>query len=113
MTNINQSKLKKATKVFNEVFNKYDFMNDIMSLGTHRLWKKRMIEWMNPKEEDYLVDIASGTGDVAKAFLKQTNNLGRVACVEPNKLMMNEGKRKLRNLKKCFVALFPCRKTSF
>ena len=69
MTNINQSKLKKATKVFNEVFNKYDFMNDIMSLGTHRLWKKRMIEWMNPKKDDYLVDIASGTGDVAKAFL--------------------------------------------
>ncbi len=113
MTNINQSKLKKATKVFNEVFNKYDFMNDIMSLGTHRLWKKRMIEWMNPKEEDYLVDIASGTGDVAKAFLKRTNNLGRVACVEPNKLMMNEGKRKLRNLKNVSWHCSPAEKLPF
>ena len=60
MTNINQSKIKKATKVFNEVFNKYDVMNDIMSFGIHRLWKKRLIDWMNPSKGDYLVDIASG-----------------------------------------------------
>ena len=98
MTNINQSKLKKATKVFNDVFNKYDIMNDIMSFGTHRVWKKRLIDWMNPKKGDQLVDIASGTGDVAKSFLKRTNYLGKVYCVEPNKLMMEEGKKKLKNL---------------
>ncbi len=98
MTNINQSKIKKATKVFNAVFNKYDVMNDIMSFGIHRLWKKRLIDWMNPMKGDYLIDIASGTGDVAKAFMKRTNFLGKVACVEPNKLMMDEGKRKLKNL---------------
>ena len=98
MTNINQSKIKKATKVFNEVFNKYDFMNDIMSFGIHRLWKKRLIDWMNPKKGDYLIDIASGTGDVAKAFMQRTNYLGRVACVEPNKFMMSEGKRKLSKI---------------
>ena len=50
MTNINQSKIKKATKVFNSVFNKYDIMNDLMSLGIHRLWKQRLIEWMQPQE---------------------------------------------------------------
>ena len=99
MTNINQSKIKKATKVFNEVFNKYDVMNDIMSFGIHRLWKKRLIDWMNPIKGDYLIDIASGTGDVAKAFMKRTNYLGKVACVEPNKLMINEGKKKLGNIK--------------
>ena len=98
MTNINQSKLKKATKVFNDVFNKYDIMNDIMSFGTHRVWKKRLIDWMNPKKGDQLVDIASGTGDVAKSFLERTNYLGKVYCVEPNKLMMEEGKKKLKNL---------------
>ena len=43
MTNINQSKIKKATKVFNSVFNKYDIMNDLMSLGIHRLWKKDLL----------------------------------------------------------------------
>ena len=99
MTNINQPKFKKASKVFNEVFNKYDFMNDIMSFGIHRLWKKRLIDWMNPKKGDYLIDIASGTGDVARAFMKRTNYLGKVACVEPNKLMINEGKKKLGNIK--------------
>ena len=99
MTNINQSRLKKATKVFNEVFNKYDLMNDIMSLGAHRVWKKRLIDWMSPKKGDYLIDVASGTGDIARAFLKQTNNQGKVACVDPNKLMLGEGRKKLRNLK--------------
>ncbi len=98
MTNINQSKLKKATKVFNNVFNKYDVMNDIMSFGIHRIWKRKLIDWMNPKKGDYLIDIASGTGDIAKAFLKRTDYLGKVACVEPNRLMMDEGKKKLRNL---------------
>ena len=98
MTNINQSKLKKATEVFNQVFNKYDLMNDIMSLGIHRIWKKRLIDWMNPKKNDHLIDIASGTGDIAKAFLERTNYLGKVTCVEPNKLMMEEGRKKLKKL---------------
>ena len=43
MTNIKQSKFEKATKVFNSVFNKYDIMNDLMSLGIHRLWKKNLL----------------------------------------------------------------------
>ncbi len=84
MTNINQSKLKKATKVFNEVFNKYDFMNDIMSLGTHRLWKKRMIEWMNPKKEDYLVDIASGRAGGRAARATSRRILHFDACWDAN-----------------------------
>ena len=99
MTNINQSKFEKARKVFNEVFNKYDVMNDIMSFGIHRVWKERLIDWMNPKKNDYLIDLASGTGDIAKAFLKRTKNNGKVVCIEPNKLMLEEGKKKLKNYK--------------
>ena len=99
MTNINQSKFEKARKVFNEVFNKYDVMNDIMSFGIHRVWKERLIDWMNPKKNDYLIDLASGTGDIAKAFLKRTKNSGKVVCIEPNKLMLEEGKKKLKNYK--------------
>ena len=99
MTNINQSKFEKARKVFNEVFNKYDVMNDIMSFGIHRVWKERLIDWMNPKKNDYLIDLASGTGDIAKAFLKRTKNNGKVVCIEPNKLMIEEGKKKLKNYK--------------
>ena len=68
-----------------------------MSLGIHRVWKKKMIDWMNPQKGDYLIDMASGTGDIPKAFLERTGFLGKVACVEPNKLMMSEGKKKLKN----------------
>ena len=98
MTNINQAKFKKATKVFNSVFNKYDIMNDLMSLGIHRLWKKRLIEWMNPKKDDHLIDMATGTGDIANAFLSRIKNQGYVSCVDPNKLMIEQGRKKLKNL---------------
>ena len=98
MTNINQAKFKKATKVFNSVFNKYDIMNDLMSLGIHRLWKQRLIEWMNPKKDDQLIDMAAGTGDIAKAFLKRVKNQGYVSCVDPNELMIEKGKEKLKYL---------------
>ena len=100
MTNINQSKIKKATKVFDSVFNKYDMMNDLMSLGIHRLWKQRLIEWMNPKKDDHLIDMATGTGDIASAFLKRLKNQGSVTCVDPNKLMIDQGKKKLKYLDK-------------
>ena len=75
MTNINQSKFEKAKKVFNDVYDKYDLMNDLMSFGIHRIWKERLVDWMNPKRTDCLIDLASGTGDIARAFLKRTNYL--------------------------------------
>ena len=46
-------------------------MNDLMSLGIHRLWKQRPIEWMSPKKGDHLIDMAAGTGDIANAFLRR------------------------------------------
>ena len=97
MKNINQSKKEYVTKVFNQVFNKYDLMNDVMSFGAHRIWKRKLMDWMSPRKSHHLVDVASGTGDVAKAFLKDTNFSGKVSCVEPNKNMLQVGKRKLKN----------------
>ena len=88
MKNIKKTKIKQVTEVFNDVFDKYDLMNDIMSLGIHRIWKRRFIDWMNPKKGDHLLDVASGTGDIAKAFLKRTKFSGKLTCVEPNKLML-------------------------
>ena len=58
MKNINQSKKVNVTKVFNEVFSKYDLMNDLMALGAHRAWKSRLIDWMSPKKNDHLIDVA-------------------------------------------------------
>ena len=91
-----QDKTKLVDSVFSKVYKKYDLMNDMMSLGIHRIWKKKLIDWMNPKKNDHLVDIASGTGDVAKAFLNKTNFSGKVTCVEPNKSMLDAGKKKLK-----------------
>ena len=113
MKNINQSKKKHVEKVFDEVFNKYDLMNDLMSFGAHRVWKDRLMDWMNPKKDDHLVDMASGTGDVAKAFLNKTNFLGKVTCVEPNKFMLSAGKKKLKSSDKIKWYCCPAEKLPF
>jgi len=78
------------------VHKKYDFMNDVMSLGTHRIWKKRLIDWMNPQDSDCLIDVASGTGDLAKMFSKKNNDVNYIACIEPNQDMFKIGKDKLK-----------------
>ena len=67
------NKNRVVTKVFEEVFDKYDLMNDLMSLGIHRLWKRTFINWLNPQKNTKLVDVASGTGDIAKLFLIKVN----------------------------------------
>ena len=92
MKNIYQSKQINVTKVFDEVFNKYDLMNDLMSLGAHRIWKDKLLDWMNPGKNDHMIDVASGTGDIARAFLKRTKFSGTVKCVEPNTNMLDKGK---------------------
>jgi len=94
-----QDKTKLVNSVFTKVYKKYDFMNDIMSLGIHRLWKKNMINWMNPQKGTRLIDVASGTGDLAKQFSIKTNNECEICCVEPNKDMFAMGEKKLRFFK--------------
>ncbi len=91
-----QDKTKLVNSVFSKVYKKYDLMNDIMSLGVHRIWKKKLIDWMNPQFNDNLIDVASGTGDIAKLFSKKINNLNKVSCVEPNNDMYLAGKDNLK-----------------
>ena len=71
-------------------------MNDIMSLGIHRICKKDFINLLNPQKGTKLIDVASGTGDIAKLFLKQTNYTGNVYCVDENKGMLEINKKKLK-----------------
>ncbi len=92
-----QDKNKLVNSVFSDVYKKYDLMNDIMSFGIHRAWKEKFIDWMNPQPETKLIDVASGTGDIAKLFLDETKNSGKITCIEPNALMLNQGKKKLKN----------------
>ena len=85
-----------VTKVFQDVFDKYDLMNDLMSLGIHRLWKKNFINWLNPQKNTTLVDVASGTGDIAKLYLNKINYKGHVCCVDESKKMLNINREKLK-----------------
>ena len=94
-----QNKKGLVENVFNNVYDKYDLMNDFMSLGIHRVWKKNLINWMNPSINKKLVDVACGTGDLGKLFLDFTNTNSVVFCVDPNKLMIKKGMQKLRNYK--------------
>ena len=97
MQTLHNNKKKIVTKVFQEVFDKYDLMNDLMSLGIHRLWKKTFINWLNPQENTKLIDVASGTGDIAKLYLEYINYKGKVYCVDENKGMLEINKKKLKN----------------
>ena len=85
--------------VFNTVFDKYDLMNDLMSFGVHRIWKKELIYMMNPSNKKKLIDVASGTGDVAELYSKSINNSSNILCIDPNKKMITKGKKNLINIK--------------
>ena len=94
-----QNKKGLVQNVFDKVFDKYDLMNDLMSLGIHRLWKKDLIYLMNPSYNQNLIDVASGTGDIAKLFLNNTSKNAQITCVDPNKGMVSKGKDKLKEFK--------------
>ena len=98
-----QNKKGLVENVFNQVYNKYDLMNDFMSMGVHRYWKKSLINMMSPRVSRKLIDVACGTGDVGKFFLDSTNKEAEITCVDPNKGMVSQGKQKLYNYKKYFV----------
>ena len=85
-----------VSRVFQDVFDKYDLMNDLMSLGVHRLWKKKFINWLNPQKNTVLLDVASGTGDIAKLYLEKINYKGCVYCFDENDGMLNLNKKKFK-----------------
>jgi len=94
-----QDKTKLVNSVFSKVYDKYDLMNDVMSLGIHRIWKDKFIDWMKPSRNSSLIDVASGTGDIAKLFSLRNNNSSTITCIEPNENMFKRGKNNLVNFK--------------
>ena len=86
-----------VSDVFNKVYDKYDLMNNIMSLGVHKSWKKQLIYSMRPRVNKKLIDVACGTGDIAKLFTEATEGKSKVECVDPNQNMISLGKYKLKN----------------
>ena len=105
-----QNKKGLVQNVFNRVYDKYDLMNDFMSLGVHRTWKKNLINIMNPSLNSSLIDVACGTGDIGKLFLDNTRKNKKITCVDPNKGMITKGKEKLKKYKKIDWIIAPAEK---
>lgn len=95
------TKLKKkiVKKVFDKVHDKYDLMNDIMSLGSHRLWKKEFIKIINPKPSEIIIDMASGTGDISKLISNKYSNQN-ILRMDPNYLMLKKGSNNFKKNEK-------------
>ena len=94
-------KTQLVQEVFSDVANKYDIMNDLMSFGTHRFWKKIFVEIINPKNDETIIDIGSGTGDIAKKILK-TKFKGKLHLLDLNPEMLKIGKASIKKNKNIF-----------
>ncbi len=81
--------------VFDSVVDNYDLMNDVMSMGTHRLWKNYTIECSNVAEGDKVFDIAGGTGDLAIKYRKKAGPSGQVILSDINGSMLEAGRKNL------------------
>lgn len=90
-------KEKHVGRVFSSVASSYDIMNDLMSAGIHRLWKDALLDWMAPRPEQSLIDLAGGTGDIAHRFLQRGG--GSAHIIDINAEMIDAG-RKRQKLKK-------------
>jgi demethylmenaquinone methyltransferase/2-methoxy-6-polyprenyl-1,4-benzoquinol methylase len=88
-------KQKKVADVFDSVADKYDIMNDVMSLGIHRLWKTIAIRYATVKPHYHVLDLASGSGDLAKRIYPLIKEKGRLVISDINDNMLSVAKRRL------------------
>jgi demethylmenaquinone methyltransferase/2-methoxy-6-polyprenyl-1,4-benzoquinol methylase len=88
-------KVGRVRDVFDSVAERYDLMNDLMSLGVHRLWKWFAITQGGVKEGDIVLDVAAGSGDLSRSFAERAGPSGRVVVTDINKAMIEEGRRRL------------------
>ena len=94
-------KEKLVSQIFKNVSGKYDIMNDIMSLGLHRLWKEEFVKIIKPKSTDKVLDLAAGSGDITKILKKQSD----CHCIlfDASLEMIKQAKKKLRNHDLTFI----------
>ena len=92
-----EEKQKRVAGVFHSVAAKYDLMNDLMSFGIHRIWKKQTITKSTVRKGDNVLDLAGGTGDLAYKFCQMVGSQGKVILSDINSSMLEVGKEKLTN----------------
>ncbi|MFM6979033.1 MAG: bifunctional demethylmenaquinone methyltransferase/2-methoxy-6-polyprenyl-1,4-benzoquinol methylase UbiE [Methylophilaceae bacterium] len=90
-----QEKAKKVGEVFHSVAQQYDLMNDLMSLGMHRLWKRFAVQVSGVKTGDRVLDIAGGSGDLTRLFSKAVGTQGEVVLTDINASMLEVGRNRL------------------
>ena len=90
-----QEKAGKVREVFDSVADKYDVMNDVMSFGIHRLWKRFAMEMTGLKPGQRALDLASGTGDLAAKLSEQVGSKGEVVASDINGAMLGNGRDRL------------------
>ena len=94
---LKQDKVKRVAEVFHSVADKYDIMNDLMSFGIHRIWKKITIEYSSVRKGQKVLDLAGGTGDLTAKFSQIVGDDGLVVLADINESMLKVGRDKLRD----------------
>jgi demethylmenaquinone methyltransferase / 2-methoxy-6-polyprenyl-1,4-benzoquinol methylase len=87
-------KVRRVGEVFSSVASEYDLMNDIMSFGVHRLWKRQAVHLCAIRKNFHVLDLAGGTGDIASLIHKQLGDDGRVTLCDINAEMLKEGRNR-------------------
>jgi demethylmenaquinone methyltransferase / 2-methoxy-6-polyprenyl-1,4-benzoquinol methylase len=90
-----EEKAKKVAGVFTSVASKYDIMNDLMSVGLHRIWKRFAVGLANVHEGQRVLDIAGGSGDISRLFLDKVGKRGQVILTDINNAMLRVGRDRL------------------
>ncbi len=93
-----EDKVRKVAGVFHSVADKYDVMNDLMSLGIHRIWKRYTVEMSGVKAGDHVLDLAGGTGDLAARFARLVGPTGSVTVADINDSMLRVGRERLADM---------------
>jgi demethylmenaquinone methyltransferase/2-methoxy-6-polyprenyl-1,4-benzoquinol methylase len=88
-------KARRVGKVFDSVAERYDLMNDLMSLGLHRVWKAFAVSIARPRPGERILDIAAGSGDLARALAKRVTPTGQVWISDINRSMLERGRDRL------------------
>lgn len=90
-----EEKAQKVAQVFSSVASKYDIMNDVMSFGIHRLWKRFAVDLANPRPGERILDLAGGTGDLTALMSEKIGETGSIVLSDINPDMLEQGRIKL------------------